>query len=82
MDVKKKKTKVIEESTNPQFYEAVELTYLVRNAADLSSYPPLIFDVYDEDKVLGRSKKEYDDFLGRATIFAGDIDASSILMLE
>jgi hypothetical protein len=43
----------------------LELDYEVDDQKDLESYPPFIFDVYDEDKGITDST---DDFLGRAII--------------
>ena len=54
---------------------------MVRKSLDLNTYPPLIFDVFDEDKVLGRSKKEFDDFLGRASINLSEVDERALLNL-
>jgi hypothetical protein len=61
MTEEEKKTKVIEDTTNPQFYEVVELTYYVREEKDLESYPPFIIDVYDEDKSI---YQQTNDFMG------------------
>ena len=62
---KPKRTKTIEDNNNPLFYEVLELDYEVRDINDLESYPPFIFDVYDEDQELMDSS---DDYLARAII--------------
>jgi len=60
-----KRTKTLYKSTNPLFYEVLELEYEVEDFNDLTSYPPFIFDCYDFDNdVLDLSP----DFLGRAII--------------
>jgi len=69
MDEEKLQTKVVNDSTNPLFFEVLDLKYEVRDKNDLSTYPPLIFDVYDQDTELFDST---DDFLGRAVINADD----------
>jgi hypothetical protein len=46
----------------------MELEYEVRDVDDLSSYPPLIFDVWDEDA----GRLNTDDYLGRAIIYPSD----------
>jgi hypothetical protein len=38
---------VIEDNTNPLYFEVIELEYEVRDINDLDSYPPFIFDVFD-----------------------------------
>lgn len=67
-DGKTKRTQVIEDNVNPLYYEVVELDYEVRDIDDLSSYPPFILDVFDEDAELLDST---DDFLARAIIDPG-----------
>jgi hypothetical protein len=47
MSEKGKSTKVIEDTTNPLFYEIIELEYEVRDFNDLNSYPPFIIDLWD-----------------------------------
>jgi len=44
-----KKTRVIEDSNNPVFFETVELEYEVRSMTDRKCYPPFIIDVFDSD---------------------------------
>ena len=56
---------MIEDNTNPLYYEVLELEYEVRDINDLESYPPFIFDVYDQDEELLDSS---DDYLARAII--------------
>jgi Ca2+-dependent lipid-binding protein len=65
MSGKNKKTKVIEDNTNPLYYETIDLEYEVRDIKDLESYPPFIFDLFDEDAELFDSS---DDFLARAIV--------------
>ena len=60
-----KQTQIIEDSTNPLYYEVLELDYEVRDINDLESYPPFIFDVYDYDDDLFDSSNDY---LARAII--------------
>lgn len=62
---KTRRTKTIEDNMNPLFYETLELEYEVRDINDISTYPPFIVDVWDEDNELFDST---DDFLGRAII--------------
>lgn len=64
MSENEKQTKVIDDNTNPLFFEVVELEYEVRKMNDLSGYPPFIIDLYDRDYGL----LETDDYLGRAVI--------------
>lgn len=62
---KEKKTKVMHHSTNPLFYEVLDLELEVEDFDDVLSYPPIIVDCYDfDDDVL----KNNPDFLGRAII--------------
>lgn len=62
---KEKKTKVLHHTTNPLYYEVLDLEYEVEDYDDLLSYPPIIVDCYDyDDDVLDASP----DFLGRAMI--------------
>jgi DNA phosphorothioation-dependent restriction protein DptG len=56
---------VIEDNTNPLYFEVVEMEYEVRDINDLESYPPFIFDVFDQDVDLLDSN---DDYLARAII--------------
>lgn len=61
-----KKTKVIEDNINPLFFEIIDLQFEVRNLSQISCYPPIIFEVYDEDKgTFGTTS----DFLGKTTVF-------------
>lgn len=61
-----KKTKVCYENNNPLFFEVKELSFEVRNINDLSSYPPIICEIYDldENMLIPDSK----DYIGRAVI--------------
>lgn len=65
MSEKDKKTQVIEDNINPLYYETIEILYEVRDMYDLSSYPPFILDLYDQDEEF---LDNTDDFLGRAII--------------
>lgn len=56
---------MIEDNTNPLYFEVVEMEYEVRDINDLESYPPFIFDVFDQDVDLLDSN---DDYLARAII--------------
>jgi hypothetical protein len=56
---------VIEDNVNPLYYEVVELEYEVRDINDLESYPPFIFDLFDQDNELLNSNGQY---LARAII--------------
>jgi len=47
MSDKDKKSSVIEDTTNPLYYEIVELEYEVRDDEDLETYPPFILDLFD-----------------------------------
>jgi hypothetical protein len=47
---KPKRTATIEDNNNPLYYEVIEMDYEVRDINDLYSYPPFIFDVFDEDE--------------------------------
>jgi len=60
------KTKVIDDNTNPLFYEVLEMNYEVRDINDISTYPPFIFDVYDKNQI------KSDIYLSRAIIQAKD----------
>lgn len=73
-DKVRKKTKIIEDNTNPLFYQTIEMDYEVENEEDLESYPPFIFDIFDHDDDLFDSKPDY---LCRAVIEPEDC---SILM--
>ena len=61
---KTKQTQVIEDNTNPLYYEVIEFEYEVRDINDLESYPPFLLDLYDRDEGFLDS----DDFLARAII--------------
>ena len=65
MSETQKQTQVIEDNTNPLYFEVIELEYEVRDINDLESYPPFIFDVFDQDQELMDSS---DDYLARAII--------------
>ena len=45
-----KRTATIEDNNNPLYYEVIEMDYEVRDINDLYSYPPFIFDVFDQDE--------------------------------
>ena len=56
------RTRMIEDSVNPIYYETIEMLY---DFSDLESAPPIILNVWDHDDALLDST---DDFLGRAII--------------
>ena len=60
-----KKTKVMNNTTNPLFYEVLDLEYEVEDFDDILSYPPIIIDCYDFDNDV---LKNDPDFMGRAII--------------
>ena len=60
------RTRMIEDSVNPIYYETVEMFY---DFADIESAPPIILNVWDHDSALFDST---DDFLGRAVIYLQD----------
>ena len=57
------KTRKIEDSVNPIYYETIEMLY---DFSDLESAPPIILNVWDYDNDYLDST---DDFLGRAVIY-------------
>jgi Ca2+-dependent lipid-binding protein len=70
---KVRKTDIVEDNTNPSYYQTLEIDYEVRDFNDITTYPPFILDVFDSDTGLMDSS---DDFLGRAMIFAKDCKIS------
>ena len=60
------KTKMIEDSLNPIYFETIEMLY---DMADMETAPPIIFNIWDHDDDLLDSG---DDFLGRAVIYLKD----------
>jgi len=56
---------VIEDSTNPLFYQVIDMEYEVRDELDVWSFPPFILDVFDQDAELFDSS---DDFLARCIV--------------
>ena len=62
---KEKKTKVMNNTTNPLFYEVLDLELEVEDYDDLLSYPPIIVDCYDYDDDFTKNDP---DFMGRALI--------------
>ena len=60
------KTKMIEDSLNPIYFETIEMLY---DMADLDTAPPIIFNIWDHDDDLTDFS---DDFLGRAVIYLKD----------
>ena len=67
MSDQERQTQVIEDTTNPLYYEVVEMDYEVRDQNDLSTYPPFILDLFDRDFDLA-DKLKGDDYLARAII--------------
>lgn len=61
-----KQTKVCYENNNPLFFEVKELTYEVRNINDLSTYPPIIVEIFDRDENF--IVRDTNDYIGRAVI--------------
>lgn len=66
------KTKTIYESTNPIWYEAVEMSY---ECQDVNDMPPFVIDIYDEDKNM--MTKNSADFLARALIYPSELTEGS-----
>jgi len=60
------RTRMIEDSVNPIYYETIEMLY---DFSDLDSAPPIVLNVWDHDDALLDST---DDFLGRAVIYLQD----------
>ena len=60
------KTRMIEDSLNPIYFETIEMLY---DMADMETAPPIIFNIWDHDDDLLDSG---DDFLGRAVIYLKD----------
>ena len=56
------KTKIIEDSLNPIYFETVELLY---DMADIENAPPIVFNIWDRDSGIVDS----DDYLGRSVIY-------------
>jgi len=65
------RTRKIEDSVNPIYYETIEMLY---DFADLDSAPPVILNIWDYDDALMDST---DDFLGRAVIYLNDPKTST-----
>ena len=66
----KYRTRMIEDSLNPIYFETIEMLY---DMADLDSAPPIIFNIWDHDEDLLDSS---DDFLGRAVIYLKDASSN------
>lgn len=60
------RTRTIEDSLNPIYFETIEMLY---DMADLETAPPIIFNIWDHDADLFDSS---DDFLGRSVIYLKD----------
>ena len=73
------RTQTIEDNCNPQFYQTLEMEYEVRDIKDPESYPPFLFDVYDEDNDFMDTT---DDFLGRCQIEPEVCQAGGSLVLQ
>lgn len=56
------RTKIIEDSLNPIYFETVELLY---DMADIENAPPIVFNIWDRDSGIVDS----DDYLGRSVIY-------------
>lgn len=59
---KEVKTKVIEDSLNPIYFETLEMLY---DLADIETAPPIVMNIWDRDS--GIMRESY-DFLGRCTV--------------
>lgn len=57
------RTRKIEDSVNPIYYETIEMTY---DFSDLETAPPIILNIWDYDSGIMDST---DDFLGRSVIY-------------
>lgn len=65
-DNKEIKTRVIEDSLNPIYFETLELLY---DMADIENSPPIVLDLWDrDDQLIG----ERTDFIGRCTVLLND----------
>ena len=73
---KKQRTAVVEDNTNPLYYETIDLHYEVSDPNNIDTYPPFIFDIYDHDDELFDSTP---DFMCRAVIIPKE---ASILCFE
>lgn len=60
------RTRMIEDSLNPIYFETIEMLY---DMADLDTAPPIIFNIWDHDDDILDST---DDYLGRAVIYLKD----------
>ena len=60
------KTRTIDDSLNPIYFETIEMLY---DMADLETAPPIVFNIWDSDNEL---LDNTDDFLGRAVIYLKD----------
>ena len=60
---KEMRTKVIEDSLNPIYFETIELQY---DMADLDQAPPIVLNIWDRDAGVTDFT---DDYLGRAVIY-------------
>jgi Ca2+-dependent lipid-binding protein len=64
------KTKIVEDSLNPIYFETIDILY---DVPDSEHSPPIIMDVWDKDENL---LSDSFDFLGRCTVF---LDKASII---
>ena len=60
------KTKMIEDSLNPIYFQTIEILY---DMVDMETAPPIILNIWDHDSALLDST---DDFLGRSVIYLKD----------
>ena len=70
------KTRTIEDSLNPIYFETIEMLY---DMADMETAPPIIFNIWDHDADLLDSS---DDFLGRAVIYLKDASTNLTNMMN
>jgi Ca2+-dependent lipid-binding protein len=76
-----KMTKIVKQNTNPLYYEVLELSYEVRSAEELASFPPIIIDVLDhDDGILGSNIGSSADYLGRVTINPSELVKTSDML--
>ena len=69
-DTKKNKTRTIEDSLNPIYFETKELLY---DMADLDNAPPIVLNIWDSD---ADSLMDGDDYLGRAVVYLDEASSN------
>lgn len=67
------KTRIIEDSLNPIYFETLEMLY---DMADLDNSPPIVLDIWDQDK--GVFGSESFDFLGRCTVYLNEASTNPL----